>query len=105
QITRAGSPEFDMLSDPNQHLMPALLERCGIAKIVFHLTGNRRPLETIRFIFSLLHRKAGMNRADHGNLCANDPAHDALCITANAFDARHEVDEVTKLAEKLARAF
>ena len=46
-----------------------------------------------------------MDRANHGNLSTDHPAHDAAGFLANAFDTGHQIGKITKLAEKLASPF
>ena len=105
QVFRVLATQFDVLDDLDQNFVTALLKDSGVAQVVFHFRRGGRPLDTFRRILGFFYRKSRLDCADNGNFSTNHPTHDASRFLADAFDAGHQIREITKLAKEFTGAF
>src|SRR2546428_5622551 len=99
KVFRMRPAQLDLLGDLYQSVLAALFKGRGVAKIVCVFATGWRPLNSLRPILGLFDGKSSAHRPVKRNIRAHDPSQDAVRFAANAFDTRHQVNEVLKFAE------
>src|SRR5580765_4061725 len=93
--------QFHMLGNAYQDLLTALFKRRSVAEIILYLAARRGPFQSIGFVLSLLDRTTRNDRPDYRYVSTYHPTHDSAGLFPYTLNTWHQIDEITKLTEKL----